>query len=747
MVSLRKAFRFTDWSVRRKLIALVVAASLVPLAVATVLDIRAARVRLRTNAADLLAVHADHLQTELDVFHRAYGMSTTKLARLPVVVGLVSGRSAEDAHAATADRAVREIIAAHVASDLNLRAVSVLDRAGKVVLASDRRMEGRQLADRGYVRVALQGAPTISDIHVAEAVLDTVPVIAYLAPVFDDGAVVGLTVMWIRASALWDLVRGSNELVGPGSSAVVLDAHGIRLAHTSDNEVVFHPAGALEADERARMINARRFGSETTRFIDDVRAFPELFVRARAPALDGTLFRGASPIDDAWSYGVARRLGTVPWTVFYLLPERAFDEQVAVMTRDKAILAVVIMALAFAVGLGLAAVILRPVVSLSAATGVIASGDLSARVPIVGGDELGRLCASFNAMAERIERDDAALRQSRDELEERVAERTAELVSASLTEVRARAALEASSARLELLARTAHELAAASGDAKLVLELAARRLAEAIGGGCGIRLISDDGVWLEPADNFYHADPERLVIGREVIGTVRQRVGDGVGGRVAASGQAILIPMITSDRVNELLPAFRPLIDRLGPSSLLTLPLRSRERTIGVVSLLRDTPDQPYTLDDQRFAQEVADRAGLAIDNAVLVATLERRVAARTAALEGANHELEAFSYSVSHDLRAPLRAVAVFTQALLSEHATGLGDEGKRLLQNVNAGAAHMDRLITDLLRLSQLNRQPLHKTPVRFGDLAQRVIDAMTHERAGREIEFVIADFPTWQ
>jgi two-component system sensor kinase len=90
---------------------------------------------------------------------------------------------------------------------------------------------------------------------------------------------------------------------------------------------------------------------------------------------------------------------------------------------------------------------------------------------------------------------------------------------------------------------------------------------------------------------------------------------------------------------------------------------------------------------------------------------------------------------------------VAVFTQSLVSDHSEGLSDEGRRLLQNVNAGAAHMDRLITDLLRLSQLNRQPLHKTPVRFGDLAQRVIDGMTHERTGRDIEFVIADFPTWQ
>jgi len=126
---------------------------------------------------------------------------------------------------------------------------------------------------------------------------------------------------------------------------------------------------------------------------------------------------------------------------------------------------------------------------------------------------------------------------------------------------------------------------------------------------------------------------------------------------------------------------------------------------------------------------------------------LEENVRERTEELKIANRELEAFSHSVSHDLRAPLRAVSVFTQALLTEHSATLNDEGKRLLQNVNAGAAHMDRLITDLLRLSQLNRQALHRQPVRFAELVQRVIDGMTNERAGRDIEFVVADFPTWQ
>jgi two-component system sensor histidine kinase/response regulator len=126
---------------------------------------------------------------------------------------------------------------------------------------------------------------------------------------------------------------------------------------------------------------------------------------------------------------------------------------------------------------------------------------------------------------------------------------------------------------------------------------------------------------------------------------------------------------------------------------------------------------------------------------------LEENVRVRTEELKIANRELEAFSYSVSHDLRAPLRAVSTFTQALLSEHVGTLNDEGRRLLQNVNAGAAHMDRLITDLLRLSQLNRQELHRQPVRFAEMVERIIEGMAAERAGRDIEFVVADFPTWQ
>lgn len=273
-----------------------------------------------------------------------------------------------------------------------------------------------------------------------------------------------------------------------------------------------------------------------------------------------------------------------------------------------------------------------------------------------------------------------------------------------------RQALDRTTARLATLSETAHEFAAASGDIELLLELVARRLGEIIGEGCAVRLISHDGAWLEPSSSFFHSEPETRELAKQVLGLERQQLGEGLAGRVAATGVAVLIPVIETSHVVALTaPAFRTMLAEIGVTSALAIPLRSRGRTIGAISLLRSTPGHPYTVEDQHFAQDLADRAGLAIDNAVLVSTLEQRVTERTAALQAANQELESFSYTVSHDLRTPLRAIDGFSQALLSDYVDKLDDRAHHYLARIRSATKRMSGLIDDLLNLARISRVPL--------------------------------------
>ncbi|MGH7831575.1 MAG: sensor histidine kinase, partial [Candidatus Binatia bacterium] len=115
--------------------------------------------------------------------------------------------------------------------------------------------------------------------------------------------------------------------------------------------------------------------------------------------------------------------------------------------------------------------------------------------------------------------------------------------------------------------------------------------------------------------------------------------------------------------------------------------------------------------------------------------------------LQAANKELEAFSYSVSHDLRAPLRAVDGFSRILADEHASLLPDEGQRFLRLVRQNAQQMGVLIDDLLAFSRLSRQPLRKQNVAPADLARQVLEELRREQDGRRVEISIADLPQCQ
>lgn len=140
-------------------------------------------------------------------------------------------------------------------------------------------------------------------------------------------------------------------------------------------------------------------------------------------------------------------------------------------------------------------------------------------------------------------------------------------------------------------------------------------------------------------------------------------------------------------------------------------------------------------LRDRQTAHQALGRAN---------SNLEEKVLARTAELEASNQELEAFSYSVSHDLRSPLRAIDGFSRLVLEEDHIGLSSEATRRLGLIRAAAQQMGNLIDDLLGFSRLGRVELKQRRVSMSALIDEVIGELKQENPDREIDFVLQDLP---
>ena len=123
---------------------------------------------------------------------------------------------------------------------------------------------------------------------------------------------------------------------------------------------------------------------------------------------------------------------------------------------------------------------------------------------------------------------------------------------------------------------------------------------------------------------------------------------------------------------------------------------------------------------------------------------LQAEVAERTAAitrLDALNKELEAFSYSVSHDLRAPLRSIAGFSRAVLEDYADRLDEQGRRYLERIHANAQRMGQLIDDLLSLSRVSRIELRPEAVDLGAIAAEIVEGLREAEPERDVEVEIA------
>jgi PAS domain S-box-containing protein len=411
--------RLRDWPLRVQLAVVVASILVAALGALTALDVRAMRQRRLADEARLLQARADQLLESLEHVNRDYLAAAGRLARAPdVATFLERGDTAVDLTALVKQLSGLEL-------DRPVRAVGAVDPAGVIRAATLPSLVGRRMT--GPLAFDSAGARVV-DPHVDG---DGHPTVAYAAPARSSGgAVAGAVVLWVDAEVLWQVVRRLHGAAGKGSFAVILDRLGIRIAHSDDRDIVFHPAGRLPADVVDRLVADARFGARTRELLEGVRPAPEPFARARAERIDAGPFYSAARRNMQSDYGVGRRVATAPWTVFYMVPEATLTAPIARMTRDRIAFMSMVAILAIVVTFWFAGAIARPIQGLAGLSGRIAAGDLTARAGLDRGDEIGVLGQTFDDMSRQLEDDARNAERNRHKLEELVELRTAELADA-----------------------------------------------------------------------------------------------------------------------------------------------------------------------------------------------------------------------------------------------------------------------------------------------------------------------------
>lgn len=371
----------------------------------------------------------------------------------------------------------------------------------------------------------------------------------------------------------------------------------------------------------------------------------------------------------------------------------------------------------------------RPVEDLVDKLKRLAAGDTSTRIDLATVRvvyEMHELGSVINQMAESMENRQQSLERDRDRSEVRVKLRAKEM---------------------EFLVDTSRVLSS-SLDYEATLKSVAHLTIPELGDWCAINVMEDNRPrWVALA----HLNPRIQAEGERYLHQY-ELVHDNLPNAVLQG-----TPKIYNDNLEEFVAELTPdpaiarmLYEQMlvgGIKSVLLVPLVLRGKVSGLIALVFAESGNRHDLSHLLLGKELGRRAAVAVENSQLYRELQRwsqnleqRVEERTRQLTDVNHELETFSYSVSHDLRAPLRAIDGFSQALIEDYADQLDEDGQNYLRRVRAATQRMGALIDDLLELSRVTRREMATVPIDLSLIAHEVIEELQTAEPDRKVEVII-------
>jgi signal transduction histidine kinase len=554
---------------------------------------------------------------------------------------------------------------------------------------------GEDFSSRDFFREAMQTRqPYLSGVYVSKAAQR--PVVAIAVPVLHaDGRVAGVLVGALSLQTMSRLVAIAAH--DDGGAIYVVDGHGHLVA---DSRALVESLRDMRAEPVVQAVLAGRAGT----------------MIYRRPGGSEELLAAHVPIKPfGWGVVVTRSTG----------------EAEAPAARLAVVLiwmAVGCTAGAIAIGVGFACRLTRPLLRLAEASKRIAAGELSTRVVVSGPDDVATLARAFNQMGDAVAQSHHTLAQRAAEVETM----NRQLVEEAAGRQQAEAAIRYQAERLAVLHEIDRGLLAAETPAAIA-EATLGRVRELLGVPRAIvnlfDLAAGEAEWLAAA------------------GRRRIHVTPGVRFPLALMGDVDALrrgepQMIDVDALPRSPEAEALLVS--GVHVYMVVPMIAGE-LIGALSF--GDAAGPFSPEQVSIASEVAAQMAIAIAQARLyervkrqALELEQRVQERTRELEAANQELDAFSYSISHDLRAPLRAMQGFTEALLEDYGERLDSTGQDYAQRIVAASHRMDALIQDLLAYSRLSRTEVRLDAVNVESVVDDVCGQLATEFKDRGAEITI-------